>query len=121
MKQIALRFCIIALCMVWSCKQNEPQSLQEASVTTEEVSKQVPEKIENALAFNEPLDSLSVEEKEAKLKEASVDGVDAYCPVCNRRCCSPCFARAGRNCASLKFENCSVCNHSSNGHYAVAH
>jgi hypothetical protein len=77
-----------------------------------------------ATAFNASLDSLSIEAKEAKLKEAGVAStadVDAYCPVCNRRCCSPCFAGATRQCAYLKFENCSVCNHSSNGHYAVAH
>ena len=128
MKQISWRLCLIAFFLVVSCKQNSSEPSQENSnavmetpAVVEASMAEAPEMMDNADAFDPSLDSLSASEKELKIKGSTAEAVDAYCPVCDRRCCRPCFARAGRNCASLKFENCSVCNHSSNGHRAVAH
>jgi hypothetical protein len=48
--------------------------------------------------------------------------VDTYCPVCQKRCCSPCFnGGTAPYCVELRFKDCSKCGHASSGHYAVSH
>lgn len=111
----------LALLVLISCQSNNktPGSADAGAVT-----QPAPLKIVNATSYNAALDSLVTAEKVKQLDAAHVEKanwVDAYCPVCGRRCCSPCFAGASRDCAYLKFQDCSVCGHASAGHYAVAH
>jgi hypothetical protein len=70
------------------------------------------------------LDNRTTEEKEKYLKDNNLvtGSKDTQCNICSKRCCSPCLQNGDyKLCVQTRFENCSVCSHTSSRHSAVDH